>query len=83
MANRNVQKFGQAAVTRRLGGLQDHRGPVGILSRGKNIYNGVSSAAHRGGGPQFGRPKGARDRVPNRSAVTRRIAQRARRKGVK
>lgn len=37
--------------------MQDSRGPVGIFARGKNIYGGVSNAAHRGGGPQFGRPR--------------------------
>lgn len=36
--------------------MKDSRGPVGILSRGKPIYNGGSNAAHMGGGPQFGRP---------------------------
>lgn len=41
----------------RLNGIQDSRGPKGILSRGKNVYNGGTSAAHSGGGPQFGRPR--------------------------
>ena len=35
----------------------DSRSTQGILSRGKNIYNGGSNAAHRGGGPQYGRPR--------------------------
>lgn len=45
------------ALQRRLKGIQDSRGPVGILARGKNIYNGASTAAHSGGGAQFGRPR--------------------------
>lgn len=77
MTNRHEQKFGQAAIKRRLSGVQDARSMVGILGRGKNIYPGGSSAAHRGGGPQFGRPKGAGDKVPKRSAIRRRLAQRS------
>lgn len=42
---------------RRLSGEQDSRGPKGIFSRGKNVYNGGTGAAHSGGGPQFGRPR--------------------------
>lgn len=61
MANRNAQKFGQAAAQRRLLGQKDPRGPVGMFGRGKNIYAGGSTAAHSGGGYQFGRPKGSRD----------------------
>lgn len=38
-----------------LQGLQDSRGPVGIMSRGKNVYNGASQAAQSGGGMQYGR----------------------------
>lgn len=72
-------KVTQQALERRLSGVQDHRSMVGILSRGKNIYNGGSSAAHRGGGPQFGRPTGAKDKVPGRSAINRRLAQRKKR----
>jgi len=34
----------------------DPRGLQGIMSRGRNVYRGGSSAAHMGGGPQFGRP---------------------------
>ncbi len=45
------------ALVRRLQGIQDSRGKVGIYSRGKNIYKGGSSSAHKGGGVQFGRPK--------------------------
>lgn len=45
-----------AAVQRRMTGQGDSRGPSGILSRGTNVYNGGSPAAHSGGGPQFGRP---------------------------
>lgn len=38
-------------------GIVDGRSKTGIFSRGANVYNGVSKAAHKGGGPQFGRPK--------------------------
>lgn len=47
------------ALQRRLLGQQDSRGPVGMLSRGANVYGGASMAAHSGGGPQFGRPPSA------------------------
>lgn len=47
------------ALLRRLSGVKDSRGKIGMFSRGKNVYNGVSSAAHKGGGIQFGRPKKA------------------------
>jgi hypothetical protein len=39
-----------------LQGHQDSRGPKGILSRGANVYNAGSLAAHSGGGIQYGRP---------------------------
>lgn len=38
-------------------GIPDSRSLTGILSRGANVYKGASMSAHRGGGPQFGRPK--------------------------
>lgn len=44
-------------LMRLLSGMKDSRGPQGIAARGANIYNGTSNAAHRGGGPQFGRPR--------------------------
>lgn len=44
-------------MLKRLNGEQDSRSMIGMLSRGKNIYNGGSKAAHSGGGAQFGRPK--------------------------
>lgn len=40
-----------------LHGLPDSRGPVGQFARGKPVYLGGSNAAHRGGGPQYGRPR--------------------------
>lgn len=46
-----------AALQRRLFGQQDSRGPVGMMARGANVYNGASLAAHSGGGSQFGRPR--------------------------
>jgi hypothetical protein len=52
-----------------LQGIQDQRGPVGILSRGANVYGaGGSMAAQKGGGPQYGRPPG--------TAVQRRLFNR-------
>ena len=45
------------ALLRRLSGIKDSRGAVGIAARGKNIYRGGSRAAHSGGGIQFGRPR--------------------------
>lgn len=57
-----------------LRGIKDSRGPIGILSRGKNIYNGGSTAAHSGGGPQFGRPaNGSMQQHDN--AIARRLGQ--------
>lgn len=44
------------ALLRRLMGIKDARGKVGIYSRGKNVYRGGSNAAHAGGGVQYGRP---------------------------
>lgn len=78
MANRNTQKFGIDAVRRRLTGVGDSNSTVDILSRGKTVYGNGSSAAHRGGGPQFGRPRGSRDKIPAKSAINRRIAARRR-----
>lgn len=77
--NRNQQKFGMDAVRRRLAGVRDSRGMSGIMGRGKNIYANGTYAAHSGGGPQFGRPRGSRDESPFQSAIARRIAQRNRR----
>lgn len=41
---------------RRLMGLKDARGKVGMYSRGKNVYRGGTHAAHAGGGVRYGRP---------------------------
>jgi hypothetical protein len=38
-----------------LQGMQDSRGPQGIYSRGKNVYNAASLAAQRGAPLQYGR----------------------------
>lgn len=76
--NRNQQRFGPDAIRRRLLGHTEAAGKAGIFSRGKNIYNGVSHSAHRGGGPQFGRPTGSKDVNRLKSAVSRRMAQQAR-----
>lgn len=35
------------------GGINDPRSLQGIFSRGSNIYNGASSAAHSGGGIDY------------------------------
>lgn len=51
-----------------LHGQKDARSSVGIFSRGKNVYNGASSSAHSGGGPQYGRPKN-----PTQDAIKRRM----------
>lgn len=53
------------ALQKRLFGQQDSRGPVGMLARGKNVYNGASMAAHSGGGPQFGRPRSVNSQQEN------------------
>ncbi len=42
---------------KRILGQDDPRSMVGKLARGSNVYNGGSSAAHSGGGLQYGRPK--------------------------
>lgn len=47
-------------LQKRLQGIQDPRSSRGIASRGKNVYNATSHAAHHGGGIQFGRPKGSK-----------------------
>lgn len=39
-----------------LNGIGDARSMPGIFSRGANVYNGTSLAAHSGGGVQYGRP---------------------------
>lgn len=69
--NRYQQKFSQAALHRRLLGQKDPRGPVGMFSRGKNIYAGGSHKAHQGGGTQFGRP-----RQVTQGAIQRRLKRR-------
>lgn len=44
------------ALKRRMSGIKDSRGPQGIASRGKNVYNSGSNAARTSGGPGIGRP---------------------------
>ena len=44
------------ALLKRLAGIKDSRGPVGIYSRGANVYP-RGSHAHSGGGYQYGRPR--------------------------
>lgn len=51
----------------KLQGIPDSRSAKAIFSRGKNVYSGVSHAAHSGGGVQFGRPK--------KAAILRRIGR--------
>lgn len=47
----------QAEVVKRLQGIKDARGPVGVMARGNTIYNGTSNAAQSGpGGADMGRP---------------------------
>ena len=55
-------------LVRRLSGVKDSRGKIGIFSRGANIYNGGSKAAHKGGGVQYGRPR--------KEAIERRMRRR-------
>lgn len=38
-------------------GGKNSNGKIGMLARGKNIYDSTSGAAHKGGGSQYGRPK--------------------------
>jgi hypothetical protein len=65
------------AVRQRLQGLVDPRGSQGTLMRGRTIYKGGVPHAHRGGGRQFGRPKGSGDMNPLQSAARRRLARQA------
>lgn len=76
--NRYQQKFGPDAVRRRLQGMVDPRSKVGILSRGANVYKGVTNVAQSGGGPQYGRPQGSGDVNPLQSAANRRVARKNR-----
>jgi len=55
--------FNKKAIERRLG-MQDSRGPQGIMSRGANVYNGGTPQAQSGGGPQFGRPSNQSGQAP-------------------
>lgn len=74
--NFNNYQPNRAAILRRLQGMRDPRSQVGILSRGKNVYGpGGSYAAQSGGGPQYGRPVGARDNNPYMAAINRRMSQ--------
>lgn len=68
------QDQNQQKKQRELLGIQDARGPVGILSRGKPIYRGGSNAAHMGGGPQFGRPRNG-SMQQHENAIARRLGQ--------
>jgi hypothetical protein len=51
-----------------LSGAKDPRGPQGILSRGKNVYDATTHAAQSGGGMQYGRYPYA-----NAQAIQRRL----------
>jgi hypothetical protein len=66
--DRGVDADMNADLMRRLSGVKDSRGKIGIFSRGANIYNGGSKAAHQGGGVQFGRPR--------KEAIERRMRRR-------
>lgn len=76
MVNRSAQKFGMDAIKRRLTGVVDPRGMTGILSRGKNVYRGFSQTPHGGTSSKMGRPLGARDMIPAKSIINRRLAKR-------
>lgn len=56
-----MSSFSQEAIQRRLRGIQDPRGKVGMFGRGKPVFRGGATSPHSGGGPQYGRPKGKRD----------------------
>lgn len=43
-------------VAKRMQGLKDSRGPVGMLARGKNMYPSGNNAQSGPGGPDMGRP---------------------------
>lgn len=43
-------------VAKRMQGLKDSRGPVGMLARGKNMYPAGNNAQSGPGGPDMGRP---------------------------
>lgn len=58
-------------MMKKLMGIKDSRGPVGMLARGKNMYPG-GGPAQSGGGVQFGRPKGSTNLV---AAAKRRLAK--------
>ena len=66
--DRGVDAGMNADLVRRLSGVKDSRGKIGIFSRGANIYNGGSKAAHKGGGVQYGRPR--------KEAIERRMRRR-------
>lgn len=76
--NRHQAQFGVDAVRRRLQGIVDPRGTVGILSRGKNVYMGGLPHARSGGGPGIGHPVGSGDVNKLASAMKRRMGQRSR-----
>jgi len=61
-------------MLKKLQGIKDSRGSVGMLSRGKNMYPG-GNAAQQGGGPQFGRPKGTGQIGSYINAAKRRLAK--------
>lgn len=43
-------------IMKRLQGIKDSRGPVGMFARGKNMYPGGNAAQEGPGGPDMGRP---------------------------
>ena len=55
-----------AEVAKRMQGLKDSRGTVGIMARGKNMYPGGNAAQSGPGGPDMGRPPTA---VPPQAAA--------------
>lgn len=79
--NRHQAQFGVDAVRRRLQGIVDPRGTVGMLSRGRNVYLGGLPHARTGGGPRIGRPVGSGDVNKMASAMRRRMGQGRRRGG--
>lgn len=68
-------------LLKKLMGFQDSRGPVGMYSRGTNVYNGTTNSAHIGGGAQFGRPPNQPPQRPTTDILQRYLQ--AKRSGIR
>lgn len=55
--HQQAHPFGfRGKAIKRMSGVKDPRGRIGIFARGKNVYNGGSMAAHHKKGYGMGRP---------------------------